>query len=457
MKVIESSGATREEAIQRGLKELGVEMHAVDRIDVIDEGSKGFLGLGKRPVRVRLSVEHYREPREQGRREGGQDRRQGRPQQQNRPNRGEAPRSQERGAGREQQQGDNRRKGGPREGNAPHAKQGGDNRPGGRQEQNRDRNQDANRDRSRDRNRDGNRDRNREGNREGNRDGNREGNHDRNRDRNRPPREGGDRRGQEQKPRHPQAPRRPMPVTGKTASNVSEESMEAHRIAEQFENIDSTAVAEYVTESLPSDVREEEIFESITDEQGNEAAALLKEIISNMDLAGEVSFVRANDGSARLAVQTEEDSGILIGKRGVTLEAMQYLINRMLAQGEGNENAERVVVDVGDYVDRRHAMLRDMAIAMAKRAKESGRNVRLKPLSPQERRIIHLTLEKDQQVRTYSTGDSLFRSVIISPAGGERRGGNPQRNRPAPRQKDADTEMAPRQNETETGTAPAAE
>ena len=219
--------------------------------------------------------------------------------------------------------------------------------------------------------------------------------------------------------------------------------MEAHRLAEQFENIDSAAVAEFVTDNLPPDVREEEIFESITDEQGNEAAALLKEIICHMDLAGKVSFVRTSDGSARLAVESEEDGGILIGKRGVTLEAMQYLINRMLAQGEGNENAERVVVDVGDYVDRRHAMLRDMAIAMAKRAKESGRNVRLKPLSPQERRIIHLSLEKDQQVRTYSTGDSLFRSVIISPAGGERRGGNPRRNRPAPRQDDAEAGTAP--------------
>jgi len=85
-----------------------------------------------------------------------------------------------------------------------------------------------------------------------------------------------------------------------------------------------------------------------------------------------------------------------------------------------------VVVDVGDYVDRRHSMLRDMALSMAEKAKSSGRNVRLKPLSPQERRIIHLALEKDPHVRTYSTGDSLFRSIIINPVD-ERRSGNHRR------------------------------
>lgn len=408
MKVIESSGATREEAIQRGLKELGVEMHAVDRIDVIDEGSKGFLGMGKRPVRVRLSVEHsaVREPRESGRRDPIQERRPKRPQQQNRPNRGDAP-SRDKGPVNKQSQG-GRGRGGQRDGAAAQEKRGPEGRQGNRQDRGR----------------------------------NRDNNRDNNRDRNRQHRDNQQRRGADQRPRQDPSQRRQAPASNKAASNVSEESMEAHRLAEQFENINSVAVAEYAANEMPSNAREEEIFESITDEQGNEAAALLKEIISNMDLAGEVTFARDNDGSARLHVESGDDGGILIGKRGITLEALQYLINRMLSRGDNNENTERVLVDVGDYVDRRRAMLRDMALAMAKQAKETRRNVRLKPLSPQERRIIHLTLEKDPEVRTFSTGDSLFRSVVISPVG-ERRGNTDRRNRNGGRGNRREAESAP--------------
>lgn len=429
MKVIESSGATREEAIQRGLKELGVEMHAVDRIDVIDEGSKGFLGMGKRPVRVRLSVEHaaVREPRESGRRDPIQERRPKRPQQQNRPNRGDAP-FRDKGSVNKPSQG-GRGRGGQREGAATQEKRGPEGRQGNRQD----------RSRNRDNNRDSNRDNNRENNRDNNRDGNRDNNRDNNRDRNRQHRDNQQRRGADQRPRQD---RRPANTPDRAASNVSEESMEAHRLAEQFENINSVAVAEYAANEMPPNAREEEIFESITDEQGNEAAALLKEIISNMDLAGEVAFARDADGSARLHVESGDDGGILIGKRGITLEALQYLINRMLSRGDSNENTERVLVDVGDYVDRRRAMLRDMAIGMAKQAKETRRNVRLKPLSPQERRIIHLTLEKDPEVRTFSTGDSLFRSVVISPVG-ERRGNNNRRPRNGGRDNRREAESAP--------------
>ena len=61
MKVIESAGKTREEAIQNGLKELGVDMHDIEKIDVIDEGSKGFLGIGARPVRIRLTANRAEE------------------------------------------------------------------------------------------------------------------------------------------------------------------------------------------------------------------------------------------------------------------------------------------------------------------------------------------------------------------------------------------------------------
>ena len=158
---------------------------------------------------------------------------------------------------------------------------------------------------------------------------------------------------------------------------------------------------------------EEESFAPISDAQGAEAATLLQEIIAKMDITATVVFARAEDGTARLNVESE-DGALLIGRKGRNLGAMQYLINRVISRSDTAENTERLLVDVEGYVGRRRASLEDMARSFARRAKESGRNMRLKPMSPQERRIIHLTLQDDPDVRTFSLGESLYRSVVIS-------------------------------------------
>ncbi|HDP33517.1 MAG TPA: protein jag [Candidatus Hydrogenedentes bacterium] len=395
MRVIESSGKTREEAIQNGLKELGVDMHDLEKIDVIDEGSKGFLGLGARPVRVRLTAERANEPR-QKRGDGKKER----------PERRDTSRREQRGGKQEQR----------KEGQQERSRKGGrpgDNKP--------------------------------------NRDG----------DVARSERQEGQRRkkkrkrsgGGEYRPEDNRAPaqnraqqgnaHKASPIIEKQHRSVTDEATEALRRAQNFENADAEGADNNVMDNdLPPDARTDEEIETITDEQGREAAAMLSEVLALMDLKGNVTFARAADGSARLAIDSEEDGGILIGKRGVTLHAIQYLVNRMIAQNEAGDNTERVVVDVGGYVDRRQNMLADMARSMAKRAKETGRNVRLKPLSPQERRIIHLTLEPDPQVRTYSLGDSLFRSIVINPVGGK--DGGPKRRNSERRERNRDDGGGPK-------------
>ncbi len=400
IKVIESSGKTREEAIQNGLKELGVDMHDIEKIEIIDEGSKGFLGLGARPVRVKLTAELVEEPgRRGGSRNDRPDRRGGnRPERQERRGDGRGDRQEQRGGGNRQERQEQRGGSGERQ----EGQGGGKQEQQGRQQQRR---PDA--DQSQSYRQDGQR-RKKKKKRSGQQD-NRSENAGSNQ-------QGADRHHQKQANVH-----KASPVTGKKSASVTDEATEALRRAENFESgIDE--IEEPVSNDLPPDARPEDDIETITDEQGKEAAAMLNEVLGLMDLKGEVIFARAADGSARLAIESEEDGGILIGKHGVTLHALQYLVNRMIAQNETADNTERVIVDVGGYVDRRNATLADMAKTMARRAKESGRNVRLKPLSPQERRIVHLTLEPDPHVRTYSLGDSLFRSIVINPVGGRNAG-----------------------------------
>ncbi len=170
----------------------------------------------------------------------------------------------------------------------------------------------------------------------------------------------------------------------------------------------------------------------LSEEQGREAAALMQEIINKMGMEAKVDYRRTDDDTARLDIASE-DSALLIGRKGRNLQAMQYIINRMVSREEDADLTERLVTDIEGYVDRRKASLEDMAQNMAEKAKQTGRDMRLKPMSPQERRIVHLTLRDDEEVRTFSLGESLYRTIVISPknkqdsargtGGGSNRGG----------------------------------
>lgn len=405
MKVIECSGETREEAIQQGLDELGVAMGEVERIDVIDEGSKGFLGLGKRPVRVRITVdmENIKPQRSQSRRDNRSNDR--RPRQQNR--------SQRRGpdAGVQRSE-DNRQKQDDEAG-----EETTDRRPRRSKRQ-------------------GQGNRNQQERTQEDRSG--EGQNRRGRGR----RQSGQRDGGQRN--RSQGGRQNRRDSEKQSVSLTEEGTEATRLAEQFDNGDDLQ-EEIVVEPIPEGAREEEAIEPISDDQGKEMAATLKEMVDLMGLQANVSFVRDKEDNPCLAMKSDNDSAILIGKHGITLNALQYLINRMLTTGD-NENTERVMVDVGEYVSRRRASLVDMAKKMARRAKETGRNVKLKPLSPQERRIVHLALQKDTDIRTFSQGDSLYRSVIINPVNARRSGGS-RSQRPQSRRRNQGQQNAARQGD----------
>lgn len=174
----------------------------------------------------------------------------------------------------------------------------------------------------------------------------------------------------------------------------------------------------------PSD-DEESLAPSISPAELEEEAEVGKEILG--DLLGKMGVeARVNaqkldsDGQVvwKLDVQGPE-LGTLIGRRGETLEALQYLTRLMV-----NHRLQRrssVVLDVESYKSRREASLRKLAQRMAAQAKQMGRTITLEPMPPNERRIIHLALQDDKTVRTESVGEGEHRKVTIIPLNSNRR------------------------------------
>ncbi len=106
-----------------------------------------------------------------------------------------------------------------------------------------------------------------------------------------------------------------------------------------------------------------------------------------------------------------EDLGTLIGRRGQTLSALQYLTN--LASAKGTIGHERVVIDVEGYRKRREETLRALARRVADRVRRTGQSVSLEPMNAQERRVIHTALQSDDYVATRSEGEDPYRKVIV--------------------------------------------
>ncbi len=108
-----------------------------------------------------------------------------------------------------------------------------------------------------------------------------------------------------------------------------------------------------------------------------------------------------------------EDSGLLIGRRGQTLQSLQFIVN-LIVRGEFGEGI-RVALDVEKYRQRRETSLRDMANKVAERVSQTGRSITLEPMSAADRRIVHLTLAEREEVSTESVGFGDDRKVTIIP------------------------------------------
>jgi spoIIIJ-associated protein len=150
-------------------------------------------------------------------------------------------------------------------------------------------------------------------------------------------------------------------------------------------------------------------------EEPGSPAAVLRELLERVAgaLGAPVAITIREDDETMVATLTGPDLGLVIGKHGQTIDAIQYLANAILWRGA--EDRKSVVVDAAGYRDRRRASLEQLADRAAGEARAAGRAVALEPMSAVERKIVHLHLQEREEVETTSEGTEPNRYVVVSP------------------------------------------
>ena len=153
-----------------------------------------------------------------------------------------------------------------------------------------------------------------------------------------------------------------------------------------------------------------------SEELANETpcAQFLSELLQKMDVPAKVLAANTENG-LRLCIAAET-MGLLIGRRGETLDALQYLTSLVANKGRKDEGYLRVTLDTEGYRSRREETLRRLARKTASQVRENGRPVAMEPMNPYERRVLHSALQGFRGVTTYSEGEEPNRHVIIAPA-----------------------------------------
>ena len=191
----------------------------------------------------------------------------------------------------------------------------------------------------------------------------------------------------------------------------------AEELAETMEAIEDEEELEEEVEEFVEEVEDTEAAQGITDEEldhiADTAIAFISDILSYMNV-GEVEINEYEGDEGELILDlTGGDLAILIGRHGKTLDALQFLVSTATARMIGYRYP--VVVDVEGYKGRQREKLESVAYNAADRAVSQNRSGRLRPMTPDERRIIHITLADDPRVETASEGEGTARRVVVLP------------------------------------------
>ncbi len=196
-------------------------------------------------------------------------------------------------------------------------------------------------------------------------------------------------------------PKRTSSATAKKSSYTKQaQSTQAHEKIEEEQQF----VRDEKQESSLSELDAEELEQTVREV----VITLIEQLVMAPKLEVKIGSSRVN-----ILIHEPEHSGLIIGRDGQTLAALQYLVNRIVSR---RMNASvRVQIDTGDYRERQDQKLKQIAKYLAEKSRKTGRTQSTKPLSSYHRRIVHLTLQEDTRVATRSKGDGAMKRVLIMP------------------------------------------
>ena len=175
----------------------------------------------------------------------------------------------------------------------------------------------------------------------------------------------------------------------------------------EYEVIDKGSSGFLGIGSRPAKIRARKILNA-----REKAEEFLERVFDAMQISVNVNIVENMDEKVMNIDLSGDDMGVLIGKRGQTLDSLQYLVS--LVVNKDGEEYVRVKVDTENYRQRRKDTLENLAKNISFKVKRTGRTVTLEPMNPYERRVIHSALQNDKFVETHSEGEEPFRRVVVA-------------------------------------------
>lgn len=192
---------------------------------------------------------------------------------------------------------------------------------------------------------------------------------------------------------------------------MGDEEMNQEVTKPEDSNIDEDTIDEQENEDIVND--DDGISDEQLDEIADTAIAALKDILKYFNV-GEITIDEYEGDEGELILDiTGDDLAVLIGRHGRTLDALQFLVSAITVRKIGYRFP--VVVDVESYKNRQRRKLEALARSSANKASSQGRSVKLRPMTPYERRIIHIALRDDERVDTASEGEGSARHVVVVP------------------------------------------
>lgn len=215
----------------------------------------------------------------------------------------------------------------------------------------------------------------------------------------------------------PVKPAKPAPVEAVTVTG--EKVVIDDTIEKRLREVNSARHQERRSEKREERRPEKPVYEAPVyeipadaEEVQEKVKAFLIELLGAMGIQAKIETQFSKEGIMEVSIDGE-GMGVIIGKRGATLDSLQYLAT--LVVNKGRADHVRLKLDTEGYRARRQETLEKLAINLAKKVKRTGHRVVLEPMNPYERRIIHSVLQSDRSVETHSDGEEPYRKVIISP------------------------------------------